>query len=147
VARIEKLNSPAKTLLAADDDNELLVREALEQGCGGIYIQSEQFMPALKVAGGGGVYCPHGVAGVMRRHSHAIVIDARTQRELDVLQGLMFGLADCQISERLVVSSDTVKTHNIYQKLAVDNRTKAAVTALGADLVTLESALDGALAD
>jgi len=74
VARTEKLNSSIKTLLVADDDNELLVREALERGCDGTCIQSEQFMPALKVVAGRGVYYTHEVTGVMRRHSHAIVV-------------------------------------------------------------------------
>jgi len=61
----------------------------------------------------------------------------------------MLGLTGRQISECFVVSLDTVKPHikHIYQKLAVNNRTKAVVTALGAGLVTLESALNGALAD
>ena len=56
----------------------------------------------------------------------------------------MLGLSDQQISRQLVVSAETVKTHvkHIYQKLQVDNRTKAVVRAIAAGLISLESALE-----
>jgi ATP/maltotriose-dependent transcriptional regulator MalT len=57
----------------------------------------------------------------------------------------MLGLTDQQISKQLVVSAETVKSHvkHIYQKLGVDNRTKAVVTSIAAGLISLESALEG----
>lgn len=90
----QHLEPTIKTLLVADDDNEVLVREALAQGCDGICFQSERFMPALKVVAGGSVYYPHQVSGVMRRSDGVPVADALTGRELEVLEGLMLGLTD-----------------------------------------------------
>jgi DNA-binding NarL/FixJ family response regulator len=105
-------------------------------------------MPALKVVAAGGIYYPHQVSGVMSRRGSDILVDALTERELEVLEGLMLGLTDRQISERLIVSQETVKTHikHIYQKLAVDNRTKAVVRGITAGILTLESAMAGTLA-
>jgi len=76
------------------------------------------------------------------------VLDALTEREVDVLEGLMLGLSDRQIGEWLNIKTYTVKTHvkNIYQKLQVNNRTQAVVRGISAGLLTLETAMVGALA-
>ena len=147
VAGTERHASAIKTLLIADDDNELLVKQALACGCDGICFQSDRFMPALKVVAGGGVYYPHQVSGVLQKGSAVTVMDALTDREVDVLEGLMLGLSDKQIGERLIIETYTVKTHvkNIYQKLQVDNRTQAVVKGISAGLLTLETAMAGAL--
>jgi DNA-binding NarL/FixJ family response regulator len=62
-----------------------------------------------------------------------------------VLNHLMLGLTDQRISQELVVSPATVRTHvkHIFQKLQVDNRTKAVVKSIAAGLINLESALEG----
>jgi DNA-binding NarL/FixJ family response regulator len=145
VARTEAFNRSFKTLLVADDSNEALVREALARGCDGICFESERFMPALRVVARGGVYYPQPVAAVMRQNALTPPVDPLTERELEVLNHLMLGLTDQQISKQLVVSPETVKSHvkHIYQKLRVDNRTKAVVTSIAAGLITLESALEG----
>jgi DNA-binding NarL/FixJ family response regulator len=55
-----------------------------------------------------------------------------TEREVDVLKLITQGLNNAEISERLYISMNTVKTHlkNIFQKLAVEDRTAAALKAL-----------------
>jgi DNA-binding NarL/FixJ family response regulator len=145
VARAEAFNRSIKTLLVADDSNEALVREALARGCDGICFESGGFMPALRVVAGGGVYYPQAVAAVLRRNALPPSVEPLTERELEVLNQLMLGLTDQQISKQLVVSPETVKSHvkHIYQKLGVDNRTKAVVTSIAAGLISLESALEG----
>lgn len=52
-----------------------------------------------------------------------------SKRELVVLELLANGLSNSQITERLNISLNTVKTHtgNIYSKLGVNNRTKAGI--------------------
>ena len=62
-----------------------------------------------------------------------------------VLNHLMLGLTDQRISQELVVSPETVRTHvkHSFQKLQVDNRTKAVVKSIAAGLINLESALEG----
>ncbi len=91
--------------------------EALARGCDGICFQPERFMPALKVVAGGGVYYPSEVAGVLLHRGDSPPADALTARELEVLEGLMLGLSDRRIGERLFVTPETVKTHvkHIFQ--------------------------------
>ncbi len=55
-----------------------------------------------------------------------------TEREIDVLKLVTQGLNNAEISDRLCISMNTVKTHlkNIFQKLEVEDRTAAALKAL-----------------
>lgn len=55
-----------------------------------------------------------------------------SQREIEVLKLVVEGLSNQQIADRLVVSVETVKTHmrRLMEKLAVSDRTQAAVKAL-----------------
>lgn len=55
-----------------------------------------------------------------------------SQRELDVLRLVVKGYSNKQIAEELTVSAETIKTHmrHIMEKLAVNDRTHAAVKAL-----------------
>lgn len=63
--------------------------------------------------------------------------DPLSQRELEVLNLLVEGLSNQEIADRLVISLATAKTHvrNILNKLAVDDRTQAAVHAMRRGLV------------
>jgi DNA-binding NarL/FixJ family response regulator len=58
-------------------------------------------------------------------------------RELEVLKLIVNGLSNQQIADKLVISLATAKTHvrNILNKLAVDDRTQAAVHAMRRGLV------------
>ena len=55
-----------------------------------------------------------------------------TDREIEVLRLIAGGLNNREIAERLVISEKTVKTHvsNLLSKLAVSDRTQAAIYAL-----------------
>jgi two-component system NarL family response regulator len=61
-----------------------------------------------------------------------------TARELEVLQAIVNGASNVQISESLTISQETVKTHvkNILHKLQARDRTQAVVIALRASLVS-----------
>ncbi|HEY9788075.1 MAG TPA: response regulator transcription factor [Candidatus Obscuribacterales bacterium] len=63
--------------------------------------------------------------------------DPLSQRELEVLNLLVEGLSNQEIADRLIISLATAKTHvrNILNKLAVDDRTQAAVQAMRRGLV------------
>ncbi|MCA9927261.1 MAG: hypothetical protein KC419_02240 [Anaerolineales bacterium] len=58
-------------------------------------------------------------------------LEPLSERELDVLQHLAWGLSNQEIADRLYLSLNTVKVHtrNIYSKLDVHNRTQAAARA------------------
>lgn len=60
-----------------------------------------------------------------------------TEREMEVLGLIVEGLSNPQIAERLVITRATAKAHvhSILQKLYVDDRTQAAVTAMREGLV------------
>lgn len=60
-----------------------------------------------------------------------------TPREIEVLRLLSRGFKDCQIAERLVIETTTVKTHlnRIFPKLLVNTRTEAVVTAIARGLI------------
>lgn len=60
-----------------------------------------------------------------------------SEREQEVLALLVDGLSNQQIAERLFISNDTVKTHmrHILEKLAVSDRTQAAVKAIRHGLI------------
>ncbi|MBX9880156.1 MAG: response regulator transcription factor [Candidatus Obscuribacterales bacterium] len=60
-----------------------------------------------------------------------------SSRELEVLKLIVEGLSNQEIADRLIVSLSTAKTHvrNILNKLAVDDRTQAAVQAMRSGLV------------
>lgn len=62
-----------------------------------------------------------------------------TERELTVLALVVEGLGNQEIGERLFLSGETIKTHmrHILEKLAVSDRTQAAVKALREGLVEL----------
>jgi len=63
--------------------------------------------------------------------------DPLSPREIEVLSLMVEGLSNQQISDRLVVTLATTKTHvrSILNKLAVDDRTQAAVHAMRRGLV------------
>jgi two-component system, NarL family, response regulator LiaR len=60
-----------------------------------------------------------------------------SQRELEVLKLMVEGLSNPEIATKLYLSPNTIKTHvrGIMNKLAVDDRVKAAVVALRTGLV------------
>ena len=59
-------------------------------------------------------------------------------RELEILQLMQAGLSNQQISDKLIVSLSTIKTHtkHIYEKLGVANRAQALMKALETGLMT-----------
>jgi len=60
-----------------------------------------------------------------------------TERERDVLKGMVEGLNNNEIAEKLVISLGTVKFHisNIFQKLGVDSRVEAVKQAIEQKIV------------
>jgi LuxR family maltose regulon positive regulatory protein len=59
------------------------------------------------------------------------LVEALTERELEVLNLVAAGLSNRQIADQLVISIGTTKAHlhHIFGKLAVSNRTEASARA------------------
>ncbi len=72
--------------------------------------------------------------------SARITGDELTDRELNVLQLLAEGCSNRQISSRLRISENTVRIHlsHIFDKLHVEDRTQAVLTAIRQGLVHLD---------
>ena len=70
----------------------------------------------------------------LRARGNAAVLDVLTRREAEVLRLMAEGATNATIAERLVISSDTVKSHvkHILRKLAVRNRSQAVTHYLSA---------------
>lgn len=66
-------------------------------------------------------------------------IKSLTKRELEVLKNIAFGNSNREIVTSLKISERTVKNHifNIFKKIAVTDRTQAAVFAIRNDLISL----------
>lgn len=64
------------------------------------------------------------------------LLENLTPREKEILKLVTNGSSNAQIAEKLFIREITVKTHlnNIFRKIGVDNRVKAAITALGAGI-------------
>lgn len=69
--------------------------------------------------------------------THDPYVEPLSQRELEVLGLIVDGHSNQQIADKLIISLPTAKTHvrNILNKLAVDDRTQAAVQAMRRGLV------------
>ena len=60
-----------------------------------------------------------------------------TQRELEVLKGMVIGNTNRMISQSLFISEQTVKTHmkNIFKKLGVNSKSQAVVRAIQENII------------
>jgi DNA-binding NarL/FixJ family response regulator len=143
VKRTEELAPEIKTLLIVDNFKDQLVKEAIRHGCDGVCFQSSPFMSALRIVAGGGIFYPEPVAHALRQRDEPPTLETLTPRELDVLRGLMLGLTDAEISKKLIISTDTVRTHikHIYEKMPASNRTQAVVKGIALNLINLEESL------
>jgi len=77
------------------------------------------------------------ITAVANEYQQLIETYPLTDRELEVLELIVAGCSNAEISEKLYITVGTVKTHvcHILNKLCADDRTQAAVRALRAGLV------------
>lgn len=77
------------------------------------------------------------ITAVAEEYQQIIETYPLTDRELEVLELIVAGCSNAEISKKLYITVGTVKTHvcHILNKLCADDRTQAAVRALRAGLV------------
>ncbi len=131
-----------KALIFLRRETKEVVNEALDAGADGVMFVSSvgtgngDFINSLLTTLKGGIYYPADVRDLARdakQLNDAPVIDCQlTERELEVLNTIVGGLSNKEISESLFVSTETVKSHvsTIISKLGVRDRTQAAVFAI-----------------
>ncbi|MGG3449197.1 MULTISPECIES: response regulator [Bacillaceae] len=141
-----------KVIILSIHDDENYVMHALQSGALGYLLKemdAEELVEAVKVVAAGGSY-------LHPRVTHNLIVDYRrlsnddgkgkgfqqsevvrplhllTRRECEVLQLLADGKSNRGIGESLYISEKTVKNHvsNILQKMNVNDRTQAVVTAI-----------------
>ena len=76
---------------------------------------------------------------IKKKNEELDKIKSLTKRELEVLKNIAFGNSNREIATSLKISERTVKNHifNIFKKIAVTDRTQAAVFAIRNDLISL----------
>ncbi|MCP3761256.1 response regulator transcription factor [Domibacillus sp. A3M-37] len=141
-----------KIIILSIHDDENYVTHALQSGALGYLLKemdAEELVEAVKVVADGGSYLhprvTHNLIADYRRLSNddgkgkgfqqAEVVrplHLLTRRECEVLQLLADGKSNRGIGEALYISEKTVKNHvsNILQKMNVNDRTQAVVTAI-----------------
>ena len=142
VKEAKRVSSEIKALIFLRRETKEVVDEALDAGADGVMFVSSvgsgngDFIQSLLTTLKGGIYYPADVRDLARdskQLNDAPVIDCQlTERELEVLNAIVGGLSNKEISESLFVSSETVKSHvsTIISKLGVRDRTQAAVFAI-----------------
>ena len=124
------------------------VGRAIRAGASGFLVKDTEPVELIRavrvVAGGEALLSPsvtrrllERVAGGLKDSSHAVQLDALTDRERDVLALVGQGLTNTEIAGRLFLSPLTVKTHvsRTMSKLAARDRAQLVVVAYEAGIV------------
>ena len=143
VRDVERIHPPTRTLIFLRRETPVVVNEALEAGADGVMFISSigqshgDFFKALKSTRNGSVYYPDSIRKIARESSPQNqkafkLLQALSERELEVLKALTAGQTNREIAETLFISAETVKSHvsAIIGKLAVRDRTQAVILAI-----------------
>src|SRR5699024_10725212 len=144
--------SNVKVIILSIHDDESYVTHALQTDAQGYILKemdTESLMEAIHIVYDGGSYLHPKITHNRVKEYRKLVADEPknasineieyrkplhllTKRECQVLQLLSEGQSNRKISETLVISEKTVKNHvsHILQKMDVDDRTQAVVTAI-----------------
>lgn len=132
-------------MLTTFHDSELIF-EALEEGASGYLLKdmpTDSIVQAIMTVQAGGMVLPKALTAdivkEMRKTNPAeqaatapAILNELTERELDVLKQLGFGLNNKEIAAELCITEGTVKNHvsHLISKLEVRDRTQAAIFAV-----------------
>ena len=142
--QIRQRKLPIRVLmLTVSQASEDLI-EAIRAGADGYLLKNTEpedlRRSLLRVAQGQGALSPE-VTGTVMRALTRLTVDGQapllSERELEVLECMVEGLTTQQISGRLFISENTVKTHvrHIFEKLEVSNRAEAVGKAMQMGLI------------
>ena len=140
VQQAKARDSALRTILILQHQNRRVYEQAIATHSDGILVEPlmgrGHLLLALKTVCAGGVYLEPEVGAVLRG-SHPGIDPGLTDRELEVMQEVVNGLSDRQIGEVLYLAPDSVKYRlkQVYQKLGLHNRTRAAIAVLLMGLV------------
>lgn len=135
-----KIYPKAKIVVVAEQTGDAEISRALAGGaCSYVLkdISAEELIQAARTVYAGKKYIPGAVAHIL---SENIGQPQLTATEKKILQMIVAGKANKEIAFALQVTENTVKTHvkNIFEKLAVSDRTSAATSAIKRGLVRFD---------
>jgi DNA-binding NarL/FixJ family response regulator len=145
------IDRPRVLVLANEVDEDVL--DAIAVGASGVLLTSialEELVPAIRIVDAGYLVLPpdcrrHSIIGrpadgaLKSRDASVHDLGALTGRENDVLRLLVRGFSNAQISNELVLSESTVKSHvqHILTKLGLRNRVHVVILAYELGLVQI----------
>ena len=137
-------NLPPTLLLTTFEDDSALIR-GVKAGARGYLLKGaspETLLEALRAVAAGGTYLYAPLVSDitregMRQSDVPDVLDALTERELEILRLMASGIGNREIAAALALREGTVKNHvsSIFSKLGVADRTKAVLRAIASGLV------------
>lgn len=137
---------PPKILVVTVHEDDEFVHAALRAGASGFLLEQappEAVVRAIRLVDGGeSLPFPGAVKTLSATHGggggRGLAHLGLTDRETEVLRLMAAGMSNVEISERLVVSVQTVKTHvgNVLAKLGARDRTQAVIVAYETGFVT-----------
>jgi DNA-binding NarL/FixJ family response regulator len=146
--RIMRAASPPRVIVLTTFDRDDYVYEALRSGASAFMLKDapeHQLLAAIRVVvEGGSLFAPSVTRRLIERFADAGRPSAPaeqlaqlTARETEVLRLIARGLSNAEITDKLVVSPHTTKTHvtSILQKLNLRDRVQAVVLAYESGLV------------
>jgi DNA-binding NarL/FixJ family response regulator len=137
-------NLPPTLLLTTFEDASALI-QGVKAGARGYLLKGaspETLLEALRAVAAGGTYLYAPLVSDitregMRQNEVPEVLDALTERELEILRLMASGIGNREIAAALALREGTVKNHvsSIFSKLGVTDRTKAVLRAIASGLV------------
>ncbi len=134
--RIRRDDKQARVIILTSFIDVSHVMPAIEAGASGYLLKTsdpEELVGAIRgVFAGRATYDAEAMRAMAKGMRERATISTLTEREMDVLRLLARGKSNQEIADELFIGLKTVKTHvsNILAKLAVADRTQAAVYAL-----------------
>ncbi|HBH18155.1 MAG TPA: DNA-binding response regulator, partial [Cyanobacteria bacterium UBA9579] len=152
--KIREAKLSSRIIMFTSRDSEQDVFAALGAGADAYIMKGaspEQLISAIRAVNEGTAWLDPAIAKIVlrnvsqqkttqpvdRKNSKSPFAANLTEREMEVLGLIVEGLTNPQIAERLFITRATAKAHvhSILQKMCVDDRTQAAVTAMREGLV------------
>jgi DNA-binding NarL/FixJ family response regulator len=129
----------ARVLMLTTFDGDTDIHKALQAGAQGYVLKNatgKELIPAIQAVASGQRWIPKEIA---KRLASRKLFEELTQREVQVLQLLVKGLANKQIGDHLSISEHTVKDHlkSVFGKLQVEDRTEAVTAGIQRGIIHL----------
>lgn len=160
---IRNYMSETKVLILTTFNDSELIFDALDEGASGYLLKdmpADTIVQAIMTVIAGGIVLPPELtgqvvaeirkvreagngtpAGQSMLETHNELPKDLTERELEVLRHLGYGLNNKEIADRLVITEGTVKNHvsSIITKLEMRDRTQAAIYAVRHGITTFDT--------